>query len=45
MIWKIFKEIKEIRDNGGIGLTLDFGSDRKHDEIIIPVIRFIIGDY
>ena len=26
MIGEIFQEIKEIRDNGGIRLTLDFGS-------------------
>ena len=36
--------MKGIRDNGGIRLTLDFGSGRTHDIIVIPVIQLIIGD-
>ena len=44
MIGKIFQEMKEIRDNGGIRLILDLGSGRMHDTIAIPVIKFIIGD-
>ena len=44
MICKIYKEMKAIRDNGGIKLTLDFGNNMKHDVIAIPVIQFIIGD-
>ena len=37
--------MKAIRDNGGIKLTLDFGNNKKHGVIAIPVIQFIIGDY
>ena len=44
MLSQIFKEIREIRANGGINITLDFGNDMKHDVIAIPVIQFIIGD-
>ena len=44
MIGDIFQEMKEIRDNGAIRLTVEFGSGRKHDIIEIPVIQFIIGD-
>ena len=44
MIGFIYKEMKQIRDNGGIRLTLDFGEKRIHDVIAIPVIQFIIGD-
>ena len=44
MITCIFKEMKDIRDDGGIKLTLDFGESVKHDVIAIPVIQFIIGD-
>ena len=45
MIGKVFQEMKDIRDNGGIKSSLDFGCDRSHDVIEIPVIQFIIGDY
>ena len=41
MIWKIFQEMKEIRDNGGIRLTLDFVTGKTHDVVVIPVIQFI----
>ena len=44
MMAKIFQEMKEIRDSGGIKLCLDFGGGEKHDVIAIPVIQFIIGD-
>jgi hypothetical protein len=44
MMSHIFKEMKQIRDNGGIKLILDFGKDKKHEVIAIPVIQFIIGD-
>ena len=44
MMGKIFKEMKEIRDSGGIKMTLDFGKNRVHNVIAIPVIQFIIGD-
>ena len=44
MIGKIFQEMKEICDNGGIRLTLDIGSGKLHDVIAIPVIQLIIGD-
>ena len=36
--------MKEIHDNGGIRLTLDFGSGRKPDVIAIHAIQFIICD-
>ena len=45
MIRKVFQEMKEVRDNGGIRLVLDFVSGRKRDVIAIPVIQFVIGDY
>ena len=38
MMSKISKEIKDIRDCGGIKLTLNFGIHGKHDIIAIPVI-------
>ena len=44
MLRCIFKEMKDIRDNGGIEMTLDFGPMLKHHVIAIPVIQFIIGD-
>ena len=44
MMAKIFQEMKEIYDNGGIKLVLDFGNGYKHTVIAIPVIQFIIGD-
>ena len=44
MIGKIFQEMPEIRENGSIRLTVDFGSGRTHDVIAIPVIQVIIGD-
>ena len=40
----IFKEMRDIRDTGGIQLTLDFGNNNVHDVTAIPVIQFIIGD-
>ena len=36
--------MKDLRDNGGITLTLDFGTILKHYFIAIPVIKFIIRD-
>ena len=33
-----------IRQSGGIRLTLNFGDNRIHEVITIPVIQFIIGD-
>ena len=44
MMSKIFEEMKNIRNNGGIKLTLDFGNHGIHEVIAIPVIQFIIGD-
>ena len=44
MMSKIFEETKNIRDNGGIKLTLNFGKHGIHQVIAIPVIQFIIGD-
>ena len=44
MLTCIFKEMKDIRDQGGIKLTLDFGEWLKHDVVAIPVIQFVIGD-
>ena len=44
MMSQIFKEMKDIRDSGGLKLTLDFGEHGRHDVIAIPVIQFIIGD-
>jgi hypothetical protein len=44
MLFHIFKEMKDIRDRGGIQLTLDFGNEKKYDVIAIPVIQYIIGD-
>ena len=41
---QIFKEIKDIRDSGGLKLTLDFDDHGTHDVIAIPVIQFIIVD-
>ena len=35
--------MKDIRDSGGIHLTLDFGNNKKHDVIAIHMIQFIIG--
>ena len=43
MMAKIFQEMREIRDNGGIRLTLNLDG-RSFDVIAIPVIQFIIGD-
>ena len=31
--------MKDIRDSGGIHLTLDFGTGLKHDAITIPIIN------
>ena len=44
MMYKIFEEMKVIRDAGGIKLTLDFGHYGKHDVVAIPVIQYVIGD-
>ena len=44
MLCHIFKEIKDITNSGGMGLTLDVGIDFKHEMITIPVIWFIIRD-
>ena len=44
MMTEIFAEMKDIRDSGGLKLTLDFGSHGVHDVIAIPVIQFIVGD-
>ena len=44
MMAKIFEEMKQIRECGGIKLTLDFGKDGTHEVIAIPVIQYIIGD-
>ena len=41
---KIFEEMKQIRESGGIKLTLDFGKYGTHEVIAIPVIQYIIGD-
>ena len=43
MMSKIFNEMREIRANGGIKLTLSLDG-RSFDVIAIPVIQFIIGD-
>ena len=40
----MFKEMKDIRDSGGMSLTLDFGMYCKNKVIYILVIQFIIGD-
>ncbi len=40
----IFKEMKYIRDSGGLKHTLDFVEHGIHDGIAVPVIQFIIGD-
>ena len=44
MMAYIFKEMKNIRDRGGIHLTLEFDTNQKHDVILLPDIQFIIGD-
>ena len=44
MMYKIFEEMKVIRDAGGINLTLDFGQYGHHDVVAIPVIQYVIGD-
>ena len=44
MIGKISQETKKNRDNGDISLTLEFGSGRKNDLTVIPVIQFIISN-
>ena len=33
--------MRDIRDTGGIQLTLDFGDNKVHDVIDIPMIQFI----
>ena len=44
MMSKIFQEMKDMRECGGIKLTLNFGIHGKHDVIAIPVIQYVIGD-
>ena len=44
MLSQFFKEMKEIRANGGIRITSDFGNDVKHNFIAILFIQFIIGN-
>ena len=44
MLSQIFKEMREIRVNGGTHITLDFGNDMTHDDIAIPVIHLVIVD-
>ena len=44
MMFRIFEEMKLIRDAGGIKLTLDFGHHGIHEVVAIPVIQYIIGD-
>ena len=44
MMSKIFQEMKDIRNCGGIKLTLNFGIHGIHDIIAIPLIQYIIGD-
>ena len=44
MMSKIYLEMKQIRDCGGIKLTLNFGIHGNHTVIAVPVIQFIIGD-
>ena len=34
----IFKEMRDIRETGGIQLILDYGNKKVHDVIAIPVI-------
>ena len=41
---QIFKQMKDIRESGGLKLTLNFGIHDTHDVIAVPVIQFIIGD-
>ena len=45
MMSKVFQEMKQIRDCGGIKLILNFGVHGKHDVIAIYVIQYIIGDF
>ena len=44
MISRIFQEMKQINNSGGMKLKLDFDKGRKHEVISIPVIQFSIGD-
>ena len=44
MTTEIFAEMKDIRDSGGLQLTLDSGLHGVHDVIAIPVIQYIVGD-
>ena len=44
MLSQIFKDMKYIRDKGGIDMTLYFGENTKYDAIAIPVFQFIIED-
>ena len=45
MLSRIFHEMKQIRELGGLKLTLDFGKTRNHDAFIKPVMSFIIEDF
>ena len=42
MLSRLFQEMYHIRQSGGIRLTLNFGANRIHEVIDIPVIPFII---
>ena len=44
MMGRIFEEMRDIYDTGGIKMILDFGIGQTHDVIAIPVIQYIIGD-
>lgn len=44
MIGKTFKEMNNIMIVVVFNLILDFGTNKKHDVIAIPVIQFIICD-
>ena len=44
MMGKIFNEMRVIRESGVINITLDFGNNKTHDVIAIPVVQFIISD-
>lgn len=44
MLSHIFSEFRQILDDGGLKVDLDFGVGNKHTVVIKPVIQFIIGD-
>ena len=45
MLPRIFKEVKNIIDAGGMALILDFGMECNDEVLAIPIIQLIIGDY